>query len=70
VALSVVYTEDTGDTERELRAVRAALPARVPLIIGGAAIEAMPTLKSDAGMIACASIAELRTVLAREMAAA
>jgi len=70
VAMSVVYAEDAAVTERELRAVRAALPVRVPLIIGGAAIDAMPRLRTEAGMVACDTIAELRTVLAREMAAA
>jgi len=70
VAMSVVYAEDAGGTERELRAMRAALPARVPLIIGGAAVGAMAALKADAGVIACATIAELRAVLAREMVAA
>lgn len=66
VAISVVFAEDPDATEREVRAVRAGLRARVPLIVGGAAVSAMPGLASEAGVVVCRRVAELRTVLARE----
>lgn len=66
VAMSVVYTENVAITEVDLRAMRAALPARVLLIVGGAAVAGMPALGSAPGVVVCASVAELRAVLARE----
>lgn len=65
VAISVVFAEDPAATEREVRAVRDGLPARVQLIVGGAAITRMSGLGSEAGIVVCRSLAELRTVLAR-----
>lgn len=70
VAMSVVYAESVAVTESDLRAVRAALPARVPLVVGGAAVAGMPALRSTAGIVVCASIADLRAVLVREKAVA
>ena len=69
VAMSVVYTDDPAATARDLSAVRTALPARVHLILGGAAVAGMPELASEPGVVVCESIAELRSALAREAAA-
>lgn len=69
VAMSVVYTDDAAATERDLLAVREGLPPHVRFIVGGAATERMAGLRDATGVVACATIAEFRTVLERERAA-
>lgn len=64
VAMSLVYAENPGDAERELRAVRAQLPAGIPLIVGGAGAMAMAGSITEPGLVVCGSAAEMRTVLA------
>ncbi len=70
VALSVVHTGEPDTVVRELRAVRAALAANVPVIVGGAAASRMADRLTEPGLIVCDSLAEMRGVLSRETVAA
>jgi len=65
VALSIVSTPDARDTVREVQAVRAALPLRMPLIAGGAAALRLDAEPGLPGVSVCRDIAEARAVLAR-----
>ena len=69
VALSVVHTGEPDDVVRELRAVRAALAASVPVIVGGAAASPLTDRLTEPGLIVCDSIAEMRGILSRETVA-
>ena len=69
VALSVVHTGEPDDVVRELRAVRAALAANVPVIVGGAAASRLTDRLTEPGLIVCDSIAEMRGILSRETVA-
>ena len=66
VALSVVHAGDPDFLVRELRAVRAALGANVPLIVGGAAAMRMAGRLTMSGLILCASTEDMRRVLSSE----
>jgi methanogenic corrinoid protein MtbC1 len=63
VALSVVNSGSTPAMMRELQTVRAVLPSRIPLIVGGAAAARMRDGLSQPGFIACESIPAMRRVL-------
>ena len=69
VALSIVRAEDPTEIERDLRAVRARLPAHVPLIVGGSGAMRVAKKLEIAGISFCGTIAELQTLLARASAA-
>lgn len=63
VAISVVYAPDDRDVATALREARAGLPARVPLLLGGAAVATMPLEREVAGIVVMDSLAELRALL-------
>jgi DNA-binding transcriptional MerR regulator/methylmalonyl-CoA mutase cobalamin-binding subunit len=63
VALSVIYTDDPKATERELRAVRAGLPARTPLILGGSAMHRLRHLGDEPGFQTLSTLSDLRGML-------
>jgi MerR family transcriptional regulator, light-induced transcriptional regulator len=65
VAISVVYVPDDRDVSAALREARAALPARVPLLLGGAAASAVRLDGEAAGLLVVDSLAELRVLLRR-----
>ena len=69
VALSVVHTDEPDDMLRELHAVRAALAANVPIIVGGAAATRVADRLTAPGLMVCDSIADMRRVLSRETVA-
>ena len=62
VALSIVHAQNVSHTVQEIHAVRAALPSRTRLIIGGAA--AVRLLGAMPGVSVCRDIAEARAALA------
>jgi DNA-binding transcriptional MerR regulator/methylmalonyl-CoA mutase cobalamin-binding subunit len=68
VAVSIVYTDNPAFVVRELRAVRAALPARVPLLAGGAAAVRMTDSLAMDGLVVCSSVADMRPALQRAAA--
>jgi DNA-binding transcriptional MerR regulator/methylmalonyl-CoA mutase cobalamin-binding subunit len=61
VALSVVYLPDDREVAAALREVRASLPVRVPLLLGGAAASTIEL--EHEGVMVIDSLAELRVVL-------
>lgn len=63
VALSVVYVPDDRDLGPVLRETRASLPARVPLLLGGAAAGAIHLDGAAGGVQRMNSLAELRSLL-------
>lgn len=63
VAVSVVYREEAGDLAVVLREIRAGLPDRVPLLVGGAALPAIRGDAEAAGARVLESLPELRVVL-------
>lgn len=63
VALSVVYVPDDRDLGPVLRETRASLPARVPLLLGGAAAGAIHLDGAGGGVQRMNSLAELRSLL-------
>ena len=63
VAISVVYVPDDRDVAAALRETRAGLPARVPLLLGGAAAPAVRLEPEVAGVMVLDSLPELRTTL-------
>jgi methanogenic corrinoid protein MtbC1 len=65
VAISVVYVPNDRDVSAALREARAALPARVPLLLGGAAAPAVRLDGEAAGVLVIDSLAELRVLLRR-----
>ncbi len=69
VAVSIVHAGDQESVVRELQAVRAALPARVPLLAGGAAAVRMADSIAMDGLVVCGSVAEMRHALQRAAAA-
>ncbi len=69
VALSIVRAEDPTEIARNLRAVRARLPALVPLIVGGSGAMRVAENLEIPGISFCGTIAELQTLLARESVA-
>ena len=65
VAISVVYVPDDRDVAAALRETRAGLPARVPLLLGGAAAPTIRLEPEVAGVVLLDSLPELRTLLRR-----
>jgi len=65
VALSIVYEDDRAHARREVRAVRKAVAADVPVFVGGAAALAMGTTLTATGAIVSRSFADFRAELAR-----
>jgi hypothetical protein len=65
VAISVVYVPDDRDVAATLRETRASLPARVPLLLGGRAANAILAEHEVAGLMVVDSLPELRTLLRR-----
>ncbi len=65
VALSIINAHDASATVREVQAVRAALPPRMPLIAGGAAALRLEAEVGLPGVSVCRDIGEARAVLAR-----
>ena len=65
VAISVVYVPDDRDVAAALRETRAGLPARVPLLLGGAAAPTIRLEPEVAGVVLLESLPELRTLLRR-----
>ena len=63
VAISVVYVPDDRDVAAALRETRAGLPARVPLLLGGAAAPAVRLEPEVAGVMVIDSLPELRATL-------
>lgn len=70
VALSIVHTDHPSAVVRELHAIRAAIPANLPLLVGGAAAIRMAEQLSRPGLVVCTSIADMRRVLALEVPSA
>ena len=65
VALSVVYVPDHLGVAAALSETRAGLPARVPLLLGGAAASAVGLARESAGVVVIDSLPELRAMLRR-----
>lgn len=65
VALSIVSPSDPQLVQRELLALREALPPSVPLVIGGAAADHMGAALELPGLFHCETLAALRHLLAR-----
>lgn len=63
VAVSAVYVPETVDLIAALTAMRAGLPERVPLLVGGAATPAIAAEVKAAGALVIASLPELRAML-------
>lgn len=65
VAVSIVHMPDLTHTVGEVRALRAALPPDVPLVIGGAGAARLGAKVRGAGVTSCASLGDFHDVLAR-----
>jgi DNA-binding transcriptional MerR regulator/methylmalonyl-CoA mutase cobalamin-binding subunit len=65
VAISVVYLPDDRDLAAALREIRASLPARVPLLLGGRATPAIRPEREVSGVTVIDSLPELRALLRR-----
>jgi methanogenic corrinoid protein MtbC1 len=65
VAVSVVYVPDERSVAADLRDIRAGLPARVPLLLGGAGTAAIGAARELPGVIVIDSLSELRSLLRR-----
>ncbi len=65
VAVSVVYPSDHPSLLAALRQIRAGLPERVPLLVGGAAAPAIRAHAEAAGAVVMDSLPEFRTLLQR-----
>jgi methanogenic corrinoid protein MtbC1 len=70
VALSLVHSDNPAATAREVQAVRTALSANIPVLVGGAAAVRMAAKLSQSGLVVCANVADMRRVLALEVPAA
>ena len=70
ILLSAVHTEDRETLLRNLRDVRSDVPARVPIVVGGAAARDAAALLAGEGLIVCDTFADMRDALARHSAAA
>ncbi|HUQ84368.1 MAG TPA: cobalamin-dependent protein [Gemmatimonadaceae bacterium] len=64
VAMSVVYVPDRDHTLDELRALRARLPASVPVVVGGAGATQLAPELAQAGIRVGGRLADLSAVLA------
>ena len=65
VAVSAVYVPEVADLLAALREMRAALPERVPVLVGGAATSEIAAEAEAAGARVIASLPELRAMLRR-----
>jgi methanogenic corrinoid protein MtbC1 len=65
VAVSVVHVGDARRVAADLREIRAGLPPRVSLLIGGAGASALDAARDLPGSVVLDSLAELRPVLRR-----
>lgn len=65
VAISAVYAPKGGDLLLVLREMRAGLPDRVPLLVGGAATPEIRSEAEAAGALVIASLPDFRAVLRR-----
>ena len=63
VAMSIVYVPDRERTLDELRALRARLPASVPVVAGGAGAAQLSTELAQAGIRVGARVADLSSIL-------
>lgn len=63
VAMSVVYVPNDRDVGVALRETRAGLPARVPLLLGGAAAAGLRLGPDSEGVVVMQSLTELRSLL-------
>lgn len=63
VALSLVFSADQMHVVDEVRAVRAALPSTVPLVLGGPVAVRLGTKLALTGAIVCQHIEEARAIL-------
>jgi DNA-binding transcriptional MerR regulator/methylmalonyl-CoA mutase cobalamin-binding subunit len=68
VAVSAVYVPEGADLLAALREMRAGLPERVPLLVGGAATPEIAAEAEAAGARVIASLPELRAMLRRLVA--
>ncbi len=66
VALSIVHSYNPAAVVREVHAVRASMPATIPVLTGGALAVKMTKSLQQPGIVVCDSIAGMRRVLARE----
>jgi len=66
VGLSVARRDDRGPLLAEIRRVRASLPARVPLLVGGLGAPELAPALEDPGILVLRNIAALRTALRAE----
>jgi len=66
VAVSVVHSDNPSAVVHELHSVRAALPANVSMFAGGAAAVRMADELVTPGLVVCATVAEMRQLMARE----
>lgn len=65
VAVSVVYVEDRARVLEEMRALRASMPAEVPLLAGGAGAALLRAELTEIGVEVAESLADLRAVMRR-----
>lgn len=65
VALSIVHSSNPAAVVREVHAVRASMPATIPVLTGGALAVKMTKSLEQPGIVVCDSIAGMRRVLAR-----
>lgn len=65
VAVSALYVPSGADLLAALREMRAGLPERVPLLVGGAATQGVETEAKAAGALVIKSLPELRAMLRR-----
>jgi methanogenic corrinoid protein MtbC1 len=65
VAVSAVYVPDRADLLAALREIRAGLPERVLLLVGGAAVREIEAEAESAGARVIESLPELRAMLRR-----
>jgi methanogenic corrinoid protein MtbC1 len=65
VAVSVVYVPDDRDVAAALRDIRAGLPARLPLLLGGAGASGVRLEPEVAGVVVLDSLADFRALLRR-----
>jgi methanogenic corrinoid protein MtbC1 len=65
VAVSAVYVPESVDLLAALREMRAGLPERVPVIVGGAATPEIAAEAEAAGALVIASLPEFRVMLRR-----
>ncbi|MGD2216263.1 MAG: MerR family transcriptional regulator [Gemmatimonadales bacterium] len=65
VALSIVYTPDTGFTESELRELRKQLAVSAPLLVGGAAAPSLKKVLDEIDAVQLSNMDEFRSILAQ-----